>query len=53
MIVVSARDPATNERRALEAGAQAFFQKPFENAAFLAAIEDALSKSAAPKTQAL
>jgi two-component system, OmpR family, KDP operon response regulator KdpE len=47
IIVVSARDPVANERRALEGGAHAFLQKPVENAVFLAAIENALSKSAA------
>ena len=47
IIVVSARDPVANERRALEGGAHAFLQKPVENAVFLAAIENALSKSVA------
>lgn len=45
IIVVSGRDPAANKRRALEAGAQAYFQKPIENQEFLAAIEKALGKS--------
>jgi len=45
IIVVSARDPLQNEERALEAGAEAFLQKPVENADFSAAIEKALSKS--------
>ena len=46
IIVVSARDPFLNEERALEAGAEAFLQKPVKDAAFSAAIEKALSKSA-------
>jgi DNA-binding response OmpR family regulator len=46
IIVVSARDPVANERRAMQAGAHAFLQKPVENADLLAAIENALSKSA-------
>ena len=44
IIVVSARDPLVNEERALAAGAEAFLQKPVENAEFLALIERALSK---------
>ena len=46
IIVVSARDPLINEERALQEGAEAFLQKPVENAEFLASIERALSKSA-------
>jgi DNA-binding response OmpR family regulator len=42
VIVISARDPATNEKRALEAGAEAFFQKPVDNEALMAAIQQAL-----------
>ncbi len=48
IIIVSARDPLQNEERALEAGAEAFLQKPVEDADLSAAIEKALSKSAHP-----
>jgi len=44
VIVVSARDPRTNEKRALDAGAQAFFQKPVDNKDLLVAIQRALMK---------
>lgn len=44
IIVVSARDPLINEHRALEAGAEVFFQKPVDNEVFLAAVEKALAK---------
>jgi DNA-binding response OmpR family regulator len=39
IIVVSARDPLFNEHRALEAGAEAFFQKPVDDQTFLGTIE--------------
>lgn len=42
VIVVSARDPKTNEKRALEAGAEAFFQKPVDNEELMRAIQRAL-----------
>ena len=48
IIVVSARDPLLNEERALKAGAEAFLQKPVENAELLTVIERALSKVAGP-----
>jgi DNA-binding response OmpR family regulator len=44
IIVVSARDPKINEPRALQAGAHAFLQKPFEAAELLSAIQNALFK---------
>jgi DNA-binding response OmpR family regulator len=44
VIVVSARDPATNKDRALKAGAKAFFQKPADNEELLAAVRGALEK---------
>ena len=48
VIVVSARDRAANENRALMAGASAYFQKPFDDAALLAAIRDALGEEEPP-----
>ncbi|HXN63894.1 MAG TPA: response regulator [Candidatus Acidoferrales bacterium] len=47
VIVLSARDPANNERRALQAGAVAFFQKPPDNREFLAEIRRALGEDVA------
>jgi len=47
VIVLSAWGPAHNERRALDAGATAFFQKPPDNHEFLAAIRHALGESIA------
>jgi len=47
VIVLSAWDPAHNERRLLDAGAVAFFQKPPDNHEFLAAIRHALGESVA------
>src|SRR5712691_10076040 len=45
IIVLSGRDPALNAERALRARAQAFFQKPADNEALLAAIQRALAAS--------
>jgi len=45
VIVVSASDPKTNEKRALDAGAEAFFQKPVDNDQLLGAIRRALADS--------
>lgn len=45
VIVVSARDPLTNEQRALELGAEIFFQKPFDNDELFLAIHKFLMKS--------
>ena len=42
VIVLSARDPATFEERALKAGATAFFQKPADNNELLNAIRTSL-----------
>jgi DNA-binding response OmpR family regulator len=50
VIVLSARDPAANERRSLDAGAVAFFQKPPDNHEFLSAIRQALGETSALST---
>jgi two-component system KDP operon response regulator KdpE len=44
VIVVSARDPKANEKRALDAGAEAFFQKPVDNDQLMKAIQRALMR---------
>lgn len=44
VMVVSARDPLMNEQRALEAGAELFFQKPFDNDEFFSVVQKALLK---------
>ena len=44
VIVLSARDPQTNEKRALDAGAEAFFQKPVDNDQLIKAIWHALGE---------
>ena len=44
VIVLSARDPKANEKRALDAGADAFFQKPVDNEVLMTAIQRALMK---------
>jgi DNA-binding response OmpR family regulator len=45
VIVVSARDPKTSEKRALDAGAEALFQEPFDNHELMKAIRRALDGS--------
>jgi DNA-binding response OmpR family regulator len=50
VIVLSARDPLGNEKRLLDAGAIAFFQKPIDNHEFLSAIRQALRENAALST---
>jgi DNA-binding response OmpR family regulator len=50
VIVLSARDPADNKRRALDAGAAAYFQKPPDNHEFLMAIRRALGETIALST---
>jgi len=47
IIVVSARDPKYNEPLAIQAGAHAFFQKPFDTTELLSSILDALTPTAA------
>jgi DNA-binding response OmpR family regulator len=42
VIVLTARDPETNERHTLESGAIAFFQKPADNEELLAVIRASL-----------
>jgi DNA-binding response OmpR family regulator len=49
IIVMSARDARVHEKKALEAGAKAFFQKPFDSRQLLHAIQKALeTKTALP-----
>jgi len=45
VIVITGRDPFVNRRRAFEAGAFAYFQKPFDNDQLLATIARALRGS--------
>jgi DNA-binding response OmpR family regulator len=42
VIVLTARDPETNEKRTLESGAVAFFQKPVDNEELLGVIRASL-----------
>ena len=42
VIVVSAHDPASSEEKARELGARRFLQKPVDDRALLAAIEEAM-----------
>ncbi len=42
VIVLTAREPELNEKRALEAGAAAFFQKPVENDELLQGLASVL-----------
>jgi DNA-binding response OmpR family regulator len=46
VIVLSARDPQSNEQRALRAGAAAFFQKPADNDELLNVIRTSLAGAA-------
>jgi DNA-binding response OmpR family regulator len=50
VIVLSARDPADNKKRALDAGAVAFFQKPPDSHEFLTEIRQALGEKMALST---
>lgn len=47
VIVLSARDPTGNKKRALDAGATAYFQKPPDNHELLTAIRQALGETVA------
>jgi two-component system cell cycle response regulator len=51
IIVVSARDRLENQKRALEAGAKAFLQKPVDDAELLAVIRRVLEEPAARREQ--
>ncbi|MFZ0308339.1 MAG: response regulator [Candidatus Sulfotelmatobacter sp.] len=48
VIVLSARDPQSNEARALKAGAAAFFQKPADNDELMNVIRVSLGPELAP-----
>jgi two-component system alkaline phosphatase synthesis response regulator PhoP len=50
VIVLTARAPADNEKRALDGGAVAFFQKPTSNQQFLTAIRQTLGETIALST---
>jgi DNA-binding response OmpR family regulator len=50
VIVLSARDPTDNKKRALDAGAVAFFQKPPDSHEFLSEIRQALGEEMALST---
>jgi DNA-binding response OmpR family regulator len=45
VIIVSARDGLGNQKRALDAGAKAFLQKPVDDAELLAVVRQALGES--------
>jgi two-component system KDP operon response regulator KdpE len=47
VIVLSARDPTDNKKRALNGGAVAYFQKPPDNHELLTAIRQALGETVA------
>jgi CheY-like chemotaxis protein len=53
VIVVSARDGLGNQKRAYEAGAKAFLQKPVNDAELLAVIRQALGEPARTKSPTL
>jgi DNA-binding response OmpR family regulator len=50
VIVLSARDPTDNKKRALDAGAMAYFQKPPDSYEFLSEIRQALGEKVALAT---
>lgn len=45
IIIITGKDPSTHKGRALQAGAVAFLQKPFDNDELIAAIQEALGES--------
>lgn len=45
VVVLTARDPQSNEQRALQAGAAAYFQKPADNVELLDVIRATLPKN--------
>jgi DNA-binding response OmpR family regulator len=45
VIVLTARDPQSNERRTMQAGATAFFQKPADNSELLDVIRATLPRT--------
>jgi two-component system KDP operon response regulator KdpE len=49
IIVLTAKDAATNRDRALEAGASYFLEKPFENQELLVRIREALGETRSPE----
>jgi DNA-binding response OmpR family regulator len=49
IIVLTARDPQTNEDRSLDAGATAFFQKPVDNNELLEMIRASLHLPSMPR----
>jgi CheY-like chemotaxis protein len=53
VIVVSARNGLGNQKRAYEAGAKAFLQKPVDDAEFMSVIRQALGEPARTKTPTL
>jgi DNA-binding response OmpR family regulator len=53
IIVISARDGLGNQKRAYEAGAKAFLQKPVNDAELLAVIRQALGEPAGTKSPTL
>jgi DNA-binding response OmpR family regulator len=53
IVVVSARDGLVNQKRAFEAGAKAFLQKPVDDAELLAVIRKALGEPAQPRKATL
>jgi len=50
ILVITAREAMTHEQRILQAGAEGFFQKPFDNRLLLAAIQRALGAKPPLKT---